>query len=117
MVTSELNGGNTDIYIGAMGAIVDISPGAHDGAATIKTPNPTIASATGTSMATLGRRNFWAAIMTPITNIHVTLMTPNASNISISPMLDPTQSNPNKNPERAFSRQRRRKNRLSGVSS
>ena len=40
-----------------------------------------------------------------------------ATNISISPMLEPTQWSPNSNPEWTFSRQRRRKSCLSGVNS
>jgi hypothetical protein len=61
--------------------------------------------------------SFWARTMTAITAIQVTLMTPSASRISISPMLEPAQQSPNWNPERTLSRQRRRKCRLSGVSS
>ena len=44
-------------------------------------------------------------------------MTPSATSIAISPMLEPAQQSPNPNPERTLSRQRRRKCRLSGVSS
>ena len=84
---------------------------------TIRIPSSMIASATGTSIAALSGRSFWATSITPITNIHVMLMTPSATIISISPMLEPTQSSPNANPERTFSAQRWRKNRLNGVSS
>jgi len=52
-----------------------------------------------------------------ITDIQVTLMTPSATSMAISPMLDPAQHSPNPSPERTFSRQRRRKCRLSGVNS
>jgi hypothetical protein len=44
-------------------------------------------------------------------------MTPSASSSTISPTLEPTQESPKRTPERMFSRQRRRKWRLSGVSS
>ena len=91
-----------------------MSPGTDEGAMTIKIPSPTIASATGTSMAALAGRSFWATMRTAITDIHATLMTPSATNISISPMLEPTQCSPNSNPERTFSRHCRRKNCLSG---
>jgi len=45
------------------------------------------------------------------------LMTPSATSIAISPMLDPAQHSPNWNPARTLSRQRRRKCRLTDVSS
>jgi len=52
-----------------------------------------------------------------VTDIQVTLMTPSATSMAISPMLEATQQSPKRNPERRLSRQRRRKCRLSGVSS
>jgi hypothetical protein len=52
-----------------------------------------------------------------VTDIQVTLMTPSATSMAISPMLEPVQHSPNPSPERAFSRQRRRKCCLSGVNS
>jgi hypothetical protein len=70
---------------------------------TIRIPSPTIASASGISMAALAGRSFWARTRTAITDIHVTLMTPSATCIGISPMLEPTQYRPNSNPERTFS--------------
>ena len=51
------------------------------------------------------------------TDIQVTLMTPSATSMAISPTLEPAQQSPNWNPERTLSRQRRRKYRLSGVNS
>ena len=54
---------------------------------------------------------------TAITDIHAILMTPSATSISISAMLEPTQQSPYPKPEWTLSRQRRRKCRLSGVSS
>jgi hypothetical protein len=84
---------------------------------TIRIPSPTIASPTGTSMVALGGRSFWARTMMAITDIQMTPMTPSATNISISPMLEPTHESPNWNPECMPSRQCRRKYRLSGVSS
>ena len=92
-------------------------PGNRRGRETIQMPSPTIASASGTSMAALAGSSFWARTTTAITDIQVMLMTPSATSISISPMLEPTQQSPNPNPERTLSRQRRRKCRLSGVSS
>ena len=62
-----------------------------EGAMTIRMPSPTIASASGTSMAAFAGRSFWARARTAIAVIQVTLMTPTASSISISPMLEPTQ--------------------------
>lgn len=75
---------------------------------TIRTPSPVIASASGTSMADLAGRTFYAATMTAITHIQVMLKTPSVTIIAISPMLDPTQHNPNPKPRLASSRQRRR---------
>src|SRR5262245_22444361 len=54
---------------------------------------------------------------TAISDIQTMLMTPTATRMSINPMLEPTQQSPNSNPERTLSWQRRRKYRLSGVSS
>jgi hypothetical protein len=42
---------------------------------TIRIPSPTIASASGTSMAAFAGRSFCARTRTAITAIHVTLMT------------------------------------------
>ncbi len=75
----------------------------------IRTPNATIASASGTSRAALGGRSFWAVTRTAITAIQPTLITPSTISIAISPMLEPTQQTPNASPEPAPSRQRRRK--------
>ena len=80
-------------------------------------PSPTIASASGTSMVALAGRIFWATTTMAMTAIQVTLMTPSTTSIAISPALEPTQSSPNTNPERAFSWHCRRKCRLMGVSS
>lgn len=91
--------------------------GTDEGARKITIPSPTIASASGTSMAVLGGRTFWARTRTAITDIQVTLMKPSATSITISPMLEPTQQNPNWSPERTLSRQSRRKCPLSGVNS
>ena len=44
-----------------------------------------------TSMAAFAGRSFWARTRTAITDIQLTLMTPIATNISIRPMLEPTQ--------------------------
>src|SRR4029077_1654740 len=93
------------------------SPGTDEGARTIQAPNAAIASASGTSTAALAGRSFWARTSTAITDIQTMLMTPSATSIAISPMLEPTQQSPNPNPDRALSRQRRRKRRLSGVNS
>src|SRR5258708_7448167 len=49
-----------------------VSSGTDEGAMTIRIPNPRIASATGTSMAALAGRSFWAGTRTAITGIHVT---------------------------------------------
>jgi hypothetical protein len=76
-----------------------VSPGTDEGASTMRMPSPTIASASGTSMAGFGGRTFWARTRTAITNIQLMLMTPSATSISISPKLEPTQSSPNTNPE------------------
>src|SRR5712691_7081947 len=64
-----------------------MSPGTDDGAMTIRIPKPTIASPSGTSMAAFAGSTFWARMRTASTDIHVTLMTLSAINISISPML------------------------------
>ena len=83
----------------------------------IQMPSPVIASASGTSMAGLAGSSFWARITTVITDIQLMLMTPTATHVAISPMLDPAQQSPNPSPELRRSRQRRRKCCLSGVSS
>src|SRR5258708_33287515 len=75
-----------------------VSPGTDEGAMTIRIPSPTIASASGTSMAPFVGRSFWARTRPAITDIQATLMTPSATSISISPMLEPTQYSPNSNP-------------------
>src|SRR5215831_3154344 len=93
------------------------SPGTDDGARTIQMPIPAIASASGTSTAALAGSSFWPRTRTAITAIQVTLMTPTATSMAISPMLDPAQHSPNANPERTLLRQRSRKCRLSGVNS
>src|SRR5260370_42068583 len=97
--------------------IDNVSPGTDEGAMTTSTPSPTLASATGTSMAAFAGKTFWARTRTATTDIQVTLITLNATSSSISPMLEPTQQSPNSNPEPTLSRQRRRKCCLSGVSS
>src|SRR5258708_4224300 len=94
-----------------------MSPGTDEGAIAIRIPSPMIASASGTSMAALAGRSFWARTRTVIADIQVTLMTLSATSISISPMLEPTQYSPSSNPEPTLSRQRRGKCCLSGVSS
>ena len=94
-----------------------VSSGTDEGVMTIRIPSPTIARASGTSMAALAGRGFWARTRTAITDIHVTLMTPGDTCISINPMLEPPQYSPNSNPGRTFSQQRRRKTCLSGVNS
>ncbi len=94
-----------------------MSPGTADGAITIRIPSPVIASASGTSRAALAGSSFWAVARTAITAIQVMLMTPSATSIAISPMLEPTQQTPNASPEPAPSRQARRKRRLGGVRS
>src|SRR6266516_6389794 len=94
-----------------------VSPGTDEGARMIQIPSPVIASASGTSMAALAGRSFWARTRTAITDIQVMLMTPSATSISISPMLEPAQHSPNSHPEPTLARQRRRKCRLSGVNS
>ena len=71
-----------------------ISPGTDEGAITIRIPRPTIASASGTSMAAFAGRSFWARPITAITDIQVMLMTLSATSTSISPMLEPTQYEP-----------------------
>ena len=76
-----------------------------------------MASPTGMSRAALAGRTFWATTSTATTAIQVTLMIPSATNMSMSPRLEPTQHSPNCSPERAVSWQRRRKCTLSGVSS
>ena len=68
-----------------------VSPGTEEGARRIAIPSPTIASASGKSMAVLGGRTFWARTRTVITDIQMTLMKPSATSITISPMLEPTQ--------------------------
>src|SRR5229473_386849 len=68
-----------------------VRPGTDEGAMMIRIPSPTIASASGTSMAAFAGRSFWARTRTAIPDIQVTLMTPSATSISISPMLEPTQ--------------------------
>ena len=88
-----------------------------EGAATIRIPNPRIASVSGASMAAFAGRSFWAKTRTAITDIQVTLMTLSTTSISINPMLEPTQQSPYSTPERKVSRQRRRKCCFSGVSS
>ncbi len=80
-------------------------------------PSPTIASASGTSIVALAGRIFWPTTTTAMTAIQVMLMTPSTTGIAINPALEPTQSSPNTNPERAFLWHCRRKRRLMGVSS
>jgi hypothetical protein len=63
----------------------------------IQIPSPVIASASGISMAALAGSSFCARTRTAITDIQVTLMTPSATSIPISPMLDPAQHSPNPN--------------------
>jgi ABC-2 type transport system ATP-binding protein len=94
-----------------------VSPGTSEGAMTITSPRPAIASASGTSMAALGGSSFWPRTRTAITDIQVTLMTPSATSIPIRPMLEPAQHSPKANPDRTLWRQRRRKRCLSGVNS
>jgi hypothetical protein len=53
-----------------------------------------IASASGTSMAALAGRSFWARTTTVIRAIQGMLMTPSATSIAIGPMLDPAQHSP-----------------------
>jgi hypothetical protein len=43
-----------------------VSPGTAEGAMRIRTPSPTIASASGKSMAAFAGRSFWATAMTAI---------------------------------------------------
>jgi hypothetical protein len=43
------------------------------------------------STAALGGRSFWARTTSAITSIQATLMSPSTTNISISPMVEPTQ--------------------------
>src|SRR5260370_42709351 len=74
-----------------IGGIGGMSPGTDEGAIAIRIPSPMIASASGTSMAALAGRSFWARTRTVIADIQVTLMTLSATSISISPMLEPTQ--------------------------
>src|SRR5690349_4641425 len=93
------------------------SPAADNGARARQMPSPTIASAGGTSTAPLAGRSFWARTSTAITDIQAMFMTLTATSMAISPALEPVQQRPNPNPERAPSRQRWRKCRLSGVSS
>src|SRR5215472_3431679 len=76
-----------------------------------------IARASGTSRAARGGRSFWAGTRTAITAIQATLITPAATSIAISAALEPTQHAPNPEPGPAICWQRRRKCRLSGVSS
>ena len=68
-------------------------------------------------MAALGRRSFWASTAAAVTAIQVTLMTPSATIISMSPMLEPTQHSPNSSPDVSRSRHISRLRRFSGVSS
>src|SRR5258708_24723148 len=78
-------------YLPMTSHIGGVSPGTDAGTMTISIPSPTMASASGTSMAAFAGRSFWAKTRTAITDIQVTLMTPSATSISISPMLEPTQ--------------------------
>src|SRR5258706_7629285 len=94
-----------------------MNPGTCEGGVTIRIASPTIARASGTSIGAFAGSRFWARTITAITTIHVTLMTISATNINISPMLEPAQQSPYSNPEPRLSRHRRRKSRLSGVSS
>src|SRR5258708_10510511 len=75
--------------------IGDVRPGTDAGAMRIRIPSTTIASASGTSMAALVGSSFWASTRAAITPIQVTLMTPSATSIAISPILEPTQYSPN----------------------
>ena len=83
----------------------------------IRTPNATIASASGTSTAAFAGSSFWPMARMAITAIQMTFMTLSATSITISPALEPTQYSPKENPERTLYRQRLRKCRLTGVSS
>src|SRR6266545_2001265 len=100
-----------------LGYIDGVSPGTDAGARMIQIPSPRIATATGTSIAALAGSSFWARTTAAMIDIQTRLMTPSATSISISPMLEPTQQRPNPSPERMLSRQRWRKRRLSSVSS
>src|SRR5580658_7780994 len=100
-----------------IGSVGGMSQGTDEGAMTIRSPSPTIASATGTSTAAFAGSSFWARTRTVITPIQATLMMLTATSTSISPMDEPAQQSPNPNPDPAPSRQRRRKCRLTGVSS
>src|SRR5205814_355508 len=93
-----MNGGTHRVHI-------VLRPGAAPGASTTGSPSPTIASASGTSIDVRGGRTFCATTTTPTTDIHATLITPSAINITINPMLEPTQYVPNCKPERTVSRQ------------
>jgi hypothetical protein len=53
-----------------------MSPGTDEGASTIRTPSPTIASATGRSTAARGGRSFWTSTSPATTDIHPTLNDP-----------------------------------------
>jgi hypothetical protein len=64
----------------------------------IRTPNATIASASGTSRAALGGRSFWAVSRAAIPAIQPTLIAPSTTSIAISPALEPTQHSPNPKP-------------------
>src|SRR5262245_44973032 len=97
--------------------IVGVRPGIDDGATTTRIPMATIATASGASMNALGGMSFWTSTTAATTPIQARLMTPSATSITINPMLEPTQSIPNSNPDQTLSRQHRRKPRLSGVSS
>src|SRR5216683_6796248 len=71
--------------------IGDVRPGTDAGAMRIRIPSATIASASGTSMAAFVGRSFWTSTRTAMTPIQRTLMTPSATSITISPILEPTQ--------------------------
>jgi hypothetical protein len=70
-----------------------VSQGTDEGAM-MSIPSPMIASTSGTSMAALAGRSFWARTTTVIAAIQGMLMTPSATSIAISPMLEPAQHSP-----------------------
>ena len=84
---------------------------------TIRIPSPTIASAISTSMATFADRIFWATTTRAITDIQAMLMTPSATNTSIKSDARADATEPELEPTRTPSRQRRRMCCLRGVSS
>src|SRR6202165_1205115 len=75
----------------------------------IRVPSPTIASATGKSMAAFAGRSFWAKTRTATTDIHEMLMALTATSTSMSAILEPRQQSLYSNPEPALARQSLRK--------